>query len=75
MVNTANFDTEVAPSLLSLWQFEWKADDVLPVNHKLSYMTECIWYHDKENTGDFEGSTEMRNARNTNFLFLNKKVL
>lgn len=76
MVNSANFNTELVPSLLFPWQFEWKANGVLPVNQNLSYLTECVWYHDKENTGEFEGSTEMYNARNTNFFFfLNKKVL
>lgn len=67
IVNTDNFNTELVPSLLFSWQFEWKANYVLPVNQKLSYLTE--WYHDKENTGEFEGSTEMHNARNTNFFF------
>lgn len=43
MVNTANFNTELIPSLLFPWQFEWKANDVLPVNQKLDWMCLIPW--------------------------------
>lgn len=78
MINIANFNTELVPMPLFHSKIEWKAnDDVLSGNQKLSYLTECVWYQENKNTGKFEGSTEMHNAKNTNFffVFLNKKVL
>lgn len=72
MANIANFNTELVPIPLFPSKFEWKAN-VLSSNQKLSYLTECVWYQENKNTGKFEGSTEMHNARNTNFFFFFSK--